>query len=208
MTPSSLRFKLSDVNPCGKKERRSPPLQVKRPGSNSSPEETPDSSSNNFQLNSSEQKFLSWLDSEIDKIDEFYRSKEEENRQRYDILKEQFQKMEVFKRSSDNAPGLPTGQSFPSSPDGKPLHYANVKRQLRYTTLEWHRQMELLQQYRLLNRTGINKILKKFDKTTGRRKREEYKKKLKSIYFVQSDELSDIIEHTEVYICPFSIAKN
>jgi SPX domain protein involved in polyphosphate accumulation len=62
--------------------------------------------------------------------------------------------------------------------------------------------MELLKGYRLLNRTGLTKILKKFDKTAGRRMSEEYMEKVKHMHFDQSESLERIMTSTEV-LFPF-----
>ena len=79
------------------------------------------------------------------------------------------------------------------------VDYRVAKRRLHQAVLEFYRGMELLKNYRLLNRTGIYKILKKFDKTAGRRMSAEYTEKLNSVHFETSTELDKIMERTEVY---------
>ena len=78
------------------------------------------------------------------------------------------------------------------------VEYRVAKRRLKQAVLEFYRGMELLKNYRLLNRTGISKILKKFDKTAGRNMKAEYVEKLKSLRFEVSAELEKIMERTEV----------
>lgn len=78
------------------------------------------------------------------------------------------------------------------------VDYRVAKRRLKQAVLEFYRGMELLKNYRLLNRTGIQKILKKFDKTAGRKMSAEYNEKLKSVHFETSGELEKIMERTEV----------
>jgi len=78
------------------------------------------------------------------------------------------------------------------------VEYRVARRRLKQAVLEFYRGMELLKGYRLLNRTGLSKILKKFDKTSGRNVSAEYTEKLKSVHFDQSDELENIMDHTEV----------
>ena len=82
------------------------------------------------------------------------------------------------------------------------VDYRVARRRLKEAVLEYYRSMELLKQYRLLNRTGIAKILKKFDKTSGRKITPEYNQKLKEIYFDQSDVLETIMSQTEVVLPP------
>jgi hypothetical protein len=79
------------------------------------------------------------------------------------------------------------------------VEYRVAKRRLKQAVLEFYRGMELLKNYRLLNRTGITKILKKFDKTAGRKMSAEYTEKLKSVHFECSEDLEKIMERTEVY---------
>ena len=78
------------------------------------------------------------------------------------------------------------------------VEYRVARRRLKQAVLEFYRGMELLKGYRLLNRTGLSKILKKFDKTSGRNVSAEYTEKLKSVHFDQSNDLENIMERTEV----------
>ena len=78
------------------------------------------------------------------------------------------------------------------------VEYRVARRRLKQAILEFYRGMELLKEYRLLNRTGLEKILKKFDKIAGRKISGEYAEKLKSMHFDQSDELENLMNHTEV----------
>lgn len=81
------------------------------------------------------------------------------------------------------------------------VEYRVAKRRLKQAVLEFYRGMELLKGYRLLNRTGLSKILKKFDKTSGRKISPEYTEKLKLVHFDQSDSLENIMDRTEVGLC-------
>jgi xenotropic and polytropic retrovirus receptor 1 len=78
------------------------------------------------------------------------------------------------------------------------VEYRIARRRLKEAILEFYRGMELLKGYRLLNRTGLVKILKKFDKTSGRKISGEYTEKLKSTHFDQSDSLENMMDHIEV----------
>jgi len=78
------------------------------------------------------------------------------------------------------------------------VDYRLARRRLKQAILEFYRGMELLKEYRLLNRTALAKILKKFDKIAGRTISGKYVDKLKSVHFDQSDELETLLEQTEV----------
>jgi hypothetical protein len=78
------------------------------------------------------------------------------------------------------------------------VEYRVARRRLKQAVLEFYRAMELLKNYRLLNRTGLTKILKKFDKTAGRRMSEDYMEKVKHMHFDQSESLERIMTATEV----------
>src|SRR5437667_5708120 len=71
------------------------------------------------------------------------------------------------------------------------VEYRVARRRLKEAVLEFYRGMELLKGYRLLNRTALSKILKKFDKTSGRNISAQYNEKLKQMHFDQSD----VLEH-------------
>jgi hypothetical protein len=86
------------------------------------------------------------------------------------------------------------------------VEYRVARRRLKQALLEFYRAMELLKGYRLMNRTGLAKILKKFDKTAGRQISPEYTEKLKKVHFDQSEALETIMHHTEVDCPSFDIA--
>lgn len=77
------------------------------------------------------------------------------------------------------------------------VEYRVARRRLKQAMLEFYRGMELLKSYRLMNRTGIQKIMKKFDKTTGRRMSDEIAEKVKSTHFDHSDNLQNVMDRTE-----------
>ena len=80
------------------------------------------------------------------------------------------------------------------------VEYRIARRRLKQALLEFYRSMELLKGYRLMNRTGLTKILKKFDKTSGRHISPEYSEKLKPLHFYKSINLDSIMNRTEVRI--------
>jgi xenotropic and polytropic retrovirus receptor 1 len=194
--------------------------------------------------------FLSWLDDEILKIDEFYRQKENEAAERYKALSAQLETLRQFRDlqrfyDSNQSSGIasraepsrpadalrrswvqypidrlrasmdavssampesdherrakePEFMAHPISTSMTYVEYRVARRRLKQALLEFYRGMELLKSYRLLNRTGLSKILKKFDKTTGRKISSDYHERLKTVYFFQSDTLEEIMDHTEV----------
>lgn len=206
---------------------------------------------NSSEFDEAELDFLTWLDGEIKKIDEFYQEKEYDAAQRYKLLAAQlealrqlreqqritesngssqsasraepnderntFQKSWVQKpigriRASldgltsamptadhERRAGQPELMAHPITSSTGYVEYRVAKRRLKEAVLEFYRGMELLKGYRLLNRTGLAKILKKFDKTTGRKISPEYTEKLKAVHFDQSEELEHIMDRTEVY---------
>ena len=80
------------------------------------------------------------------------------------------------------------------------VEYRVARRRLKQAIFEFYRGMELLKGYRSLNRIGLEKILAKFDKTAGCNISGEFADKLKSLHFNQSEELENLIRHTEVWI--------
>jgi SPX domain len=78
------------------------------------------------------------------------------------------------------------------------VEYRVARRRLKYAILEFYRGMELLKGYQLLNQTGLDKILKKFDKRSRHKISGEYAEKLKSVHFYQSDKLGNLMHKTEV----------
>jgi hypothetical protein len=208
-----------------------------------------------------ELNFISWLDEEIKKINEFYMEKEQEAEERYTQLSAQLQALQRLREvnrlnesneTSGNASpengaedrlrfksawieqpinrlrasmdGLSSAmpgadhQRRATQPDLMPhpithsmdsigyVEYRVARRRLKQALLEFYRAMELLKGYRLMNRTGLAKILKKFDKTAGRQISPEYTEKLKKVHFDQSEALETIMYHTEVAYASFDFA--
>jgi len=217
-----------------------------RRGTMGSPEVVSLAKDHDLEYDEAELNFLQWLDSEIEKIDEFYKEKENDAAERYKLLSAQLEalhRLRETQRLESNETSQSVSRAEPS--DGhrtswipKPINkirasldglssampaadherraknpelmahpistttgyveYRVAKRRLQQAILEFYRGMELLKGYRLLNRTGLSKILKKFDKTSGRKISPEYTEKLKSLHFDQSDSLEKIMDHTEV----------
>jgi SPX domain len=202
-----------------------------------------------------ELEFLQWLDTEIKKVDNFYREKENVAAQRYKSISAQLDALSqlqdihipidpkttterisipdlsVLEKKYDFRPrwrrfisALHNGfhlsfdrlsstmpaadhESRVKQPElmAKPItnttgyvEYRVARRRLKQAVFEFYRSMELLKRYRLLNRVGLEKMLKKFDKTTGHKISGDFVTKLKSFHFEQSDELENLITDTEV----------
>ncbi|OAQ27981.1 hypothetical protein K457DRAFT_139103, partial [Linnemannia elongata AG-77] len=67
------------------------------------------------------------------------------------------------------------------------LNHKVARGRIKAAIYEFYRSMEMLKNYRVLNKTGFVKIMKKFDKTAGWKASKEFQaSKLKSAYFVSS----------------------
>lgn len=77
------------------------------------------------------------------------------------------------------------------------ISYSVARRQLKIALGEYYRSLELLKSYRVLNQTAFRKMIKKFDKMSGRNMQTKYMEKVNSAYFCQSDVLDDLLRKTE-----------
>lgn len=77
------------------------------------------------------------------------------------------------------------------------ISYNVARRQLKIALGEYYRSLELLKSYRLLNQTAFRKMIKKFDKMTGRNMQGTYMQKVNGGYFCQSDVVEDLLRKTE-----------
>ncbi|GAA5838875.1 hypothetical protein JCM11251_003725 [Rhodosporidiobolus azoricus] len=80
---------------------------------------------------------------------------------------------------------------------GRPEEYANARSKLKLATFEYYRSLGMLKSYRVLNRTGFAKALKKFEKATAIPCAAKYRQKVESANFVASDKLEELIRETE-----------
>ncbi|KAG0378862.1 hypothetical protein BGX24_002578 [Mortierella sp. AD032] len=85
------------------------------------------------------------------------------------------------------------------------LNHKVARSRIKAAIYEFYRSMEMLKNYKVLNKTGFTKIMKKFDKTAGWKASKEYlSSKLNHAYFISSTTLDDLISETEeLYIEKF-----
>lgn len=77
------------------------------------------------------------------------------------------------------------------------ISYYSARRQLKTAVLEHYRELELLKSYRMLNRTGFRKLLKKFDKRLGTNISPGYMEKVDHSHFGSSDVLENMTPKVE-----------
>ncbi|KAI9300904.1 EXS family-domain-containing protein [Cunninghamella echinulata] len=181
-----------------------------------------------------ERYFFNMLDQELEKISRFYDQKEKEAKAKFEALKMQLglvrqyrnQLNEMHNHEDDTLeqrlnpmhwfhhyqkptkPNLENGSSPNSKiiPQGDPnMSYRVARGRLKAAIIEFYRSLELLRSFKILNETGFQKILKKFDKTAGWKASNIYITKLKTYHWFTSDSLNDMIASTErVYIREFA----
>lgn len=79
-----------------------------------------------------------------------------------------------------------------------PERYRAARKQLKAAILEYYRGLEILKNYKVLNRTGFAKILKKFEKTTGVTIADDYyRAKVKESVLVNTDVIEKLLKSTE-----------
>ncbi|CAG8435090.1 2931_t:CDS:10 [Ambispora gerdemannii] len=75
--------------------------------------------------------------------------------------------------------------------------YRDARKKIKKAVFEFYRGTELLKNFKVLNKYGFVKILKKFDKLAGWKGGYIYMQKVNDSYFVTSKELDRIIKETE-----------
>ncbi|GAA5989572.1 hypothetical protein JCM10908_000534 [Rhodotorula pacifica] len=80
---------------------------------------------------------------------------------------------------------------------GRPEDYTNARSRLKLATFEYYRFLGMLKSYRVLNRTGFTKALKKMEKITLIPLAARYAEKVDATNFVKSTKLDDLIRETE-----------
>lgn len=193
-------------------------------------------------------EFIEWLDSELQKIENFYKEKEDQAVERFLLLQDQLYQLreqkERLKAKNNNhehseellhidmdeakkklqqinkyeMPSLPKfsfrKKKIKADDDIDPVErsqnrrdyeprpkpsvpYYVARRQIKNAVQEYYRGLELLKSYRMLNRTGFRKLVKKFDKQTKSNISVWYMEKVNSSYFGTSDVLDNMIPKVE-----------
>lgn len=118
-------------------------------------------------------------------------------------------KFSIFKKSSSQTRDNETEQGLQEEEEAqnkrdyevrsqKHIPYYTARRQLKMAVQEFYRELELLRSYRMLNRTGFRKLVKKCDKQiTESNLSTTYMEKVNSSYFCVSDVLENLIPKVE-----------
>lgn len=81
--------------------------------------------------------------------------------------------------------------------------YFIARRQLKKAVYEFYRSLELLKSYRMMNRTGFRKLIKKYDKAVGDTLLPEYMQKVDTQYFTTSGVLDDLVTQVETMFAKY-----
>ncbi|KAJ8099784.1 EXS family protein [Lipomyces tetrasporus] len=92
----------------------------------------------------------------------------------------------------------PNGQSdYTRRAAAMSVPYNAARKKLKHAVMEYYRGLELLKSYHLLNRTGMQKITKKFDKMTNSSISPWYMDKVNTSYFGESNVIDNLMNQTE-----------
>ncbi|KAL7324200.1 Xenotropic and polytropic retrovirus receptor 1 [Mucor circinelloides] len=179
-----------------------------------------------------EQYFFVMLDEDLGTISRFYDEKEKEAEAKYEALKLQVQLVRDFavqlshlhsehdiisadgrlnpmnwfkgRRGSNESdiPDLPASVEYNGDHH---MSYNVARSRLKKAITEYYRSLELLKSYKILNETGFQKILKKFDKTAGWKASTLYMEKVRRYHWAKSHKLDEFLHDTEnLYIEEFA----
>ncbi|KAL2179077.1 SPX domain-containing protein [Thermothelomyces heterothallicus CBS 202.75] len=230
----------------------------------SAPRQTPNRAEIGLQnldyVRSAERDFFAFLDSELDKIETFYKEKEDQATERLAALRAQLHEMrnrrtaEIAESRKRREQARSSSRSEEEDADGRPkdgnrawigplkhrfikpgpnseelqkmtrtpvmtgqsqtvdvgrdyvrrpqqandVPYRTAKRKLKLAMQEFHRSLELLKSYALLNRTAFRKLNKKYDKAVNARPPYRYmNEKVNKSWFVNSDILDGHLRTVE-----------
>ncbi|CAL9077259.1 SPX domain-containing protein 3-like [Musa acuminata AAA Group] len=130
-----------------------------------------------------EAEFVQMLNAEIDKFNAFFVEQEEEFIIRQRELQERIKRV-----MGDDG----TGGSQPSE-----MEHAKEMSRIRKDIVNFHGEMVLLENYSSINYTGLAKILKKYDKRTGRVLRLPFIEKVLKQPFFTTDLVSEMVKECE-----------
>ncbi|KAL4178779.1 hypothetical protein AMTRI_Chr13g83950 [Amborella trichopoda] len=134
-------------------------------------------------LSLEEAEFICLLNAEIEKIDDFFLDQEE------DIIIAQ---KELKDRIQSTIATFGANGVRPSETE-----YEEEMAKIRNDMANFHREMVLLENYSNVNYTGLAKILKKYDKKTGRFLRLPFTEKVLGQPFLMTDLLSRLVKECE-----------
>ncbi|EME81897.1 uncharacterized protein MYCFIDRAFT_203845 [Pseudocercospora fijiensis CIRAD86] len=157
-------------------------------------------------------EFFLFLDRELAKIETFYRTKENEAKERLEALREQLHIMREYRlaeiqaeeerhRHSHEDSNGPANTHQINGQNGKvssEVPYRTAKRKMKSALAEFYRLLELLKSYALVNRTAFRKINKKYDKTVDAHPKLQYTlEKVNLSHFVASEEVEHLMATVE-----------
>ncbi|CAO3597054.1 unnamed protein product [Absidia cylindrospora] len=170
--------------------------------------------------NESERLFFDMLTQELDKVSLFYNEKEKESRVKFESVKMQIKLIADYGRylleigpSMTPYPSLFQSRqyrlsnvpSFVGHATDPHISYSVARNRLKKALTEFYRSLEFLKSFQILNKTGFEKILKKFDKTAGWKASGMYGQQMKKYHWVTSTCLDDMTDETEkLYINEFA----
>ncbi|CAJ0749129.1 5309_t:CDS:10 [Entrophospora sp. SA101] len=162
------------------------------------------------QVNPEERVFFVALEQELEKVKIFYDSQEKEAIRRFAILQQQLEDLKALKNNNKKTSGRNIKQSIgniatrmSSSSFGRnsaydfAVDYKEAKKKIRKAIFEFYRGVKMLNEYRVLNKLGFIKILKKYDISSKRNGSQIYLPKVKSSNFIKSDILNLLIKDVE-----------
>ncbi|CAK7347861.1 unnamed protein product [Dovyalis caffra] len=133
-----------------------------------------------------EAQFVRLLNGEIDKFNAFFMEQEEDYIIRHEELKQRIQKVIDTRGPSGSQPSE--------------TEYDEEMRKIRKDIVNFHGEMVLLENYSNINYTGLAKILKKYDKRTGRLLRLPFIQKVLEQPFFITDLVSKLVKQCECMI--------
>ncbi|CAJ0883213.1 21885_t:CDS:10 [Entrophospora sp. SA101] len=164
------------------------------------------------QVNPEERVFFVALEQELEKVKIFYDSQEKEAIRRFAILQQQLEDLKALKNNNKKTSGRNIKQSIgniatrmSSSSFGRnsaydfAVDYKEAKKKIRKAIFEFYRGVKMLNEYRVLNKLGFIKILKKYDISSKRNGSQIYLPKVKSSNFIKSDILNLLIKDVEIF---------
>ncbi|XP_057853630.1 phosphate transporter PHO1-3-like [Cryptomeria japonica] len=149
--------------------------------------------------------FFSRLDSQLNMVNKFYRAKEKEYLVRGKQLQVQLETLIDAKRAIAAKCGEKDG-AYRSK--GLKHKVGQAEKMLRRAFIEYYKGLTLLQNNRSLNTLAFAKILKKYDKVTGRSVMDTYLREVQYSYLsTRSDKVLRIMERVEILFTKY-LSKN